>query len=227
MIAGIDEAGRGAVIGPMIIAAVSMPKDRENDLRKMGAKDSKLLTPKTRERLAQKIEKIARDIVVIDVGPCKIDNYRRQGISLNKMEAMKFAEALNLLKPARAYIDGPDTNLRKFKGFLSKMLAEPAELVVEHFADTKYPVVSAASIIAKVERDLRVRKLASQYGDIGSGYPSDPVTQAWLRQWLKGTNKFPECVRRTWVTAEVMERDKLQTRLLGFLGLKKDSGAVL
>ncbi len=226
MIAGIDEAGRGAVIGPMIIAGVSIPREKENELVKMGVKDSKLLTPKAREKLARKIEKTAKDIIVIEVAPCKIDNYRKQGISLNKMEAMKFAEALNFLRPSTAYIDGPDINLRKFQGFVSKMLAEPAELVVEHFADSKYPVVSAASIIAKVERDQRIEKLASRYGEIGSGYSSDPVTQVWLSQWLEGANKFPECVRRTWITAEVMERDKLQTRLLGFLGIKKDGAAL-
>jgi ribonuclease HII len=222
-VAGIDEAGRGAVIGPLVIAGVSLPPEKENDLRKMGVKDSKLLSPKRREALAKAIERMAKDVIVIDVGPCKIDNYRKQGVSLNKLEAMKFAEIVNYLKPGRVFIDGPDTNIPRFSGFVRRMLADPAELVVEHHADSRYPVVSAASIVAKVERDRKIAELAEKHGEIGSGYPSDPLTQAWLKRALETSGKFPDIVRKTWMTAESMEGQRLQTRLLGFLGMKREA----
>ncbi|RLJ07149.1 MAG: ribonuclease HII [Candidatus Aenigmatarchaeota archaeon] len=216
IIAGADESGRGAVIGPMIMVGVSIHSDKEHFLRKFGVKDSKELTAKKREKLSKSIEKIAKDIIVLEIGACKIDNYRRSGISMNKLEAMKFAEIINLLEPKTAYIDCPDTNKAKIEGLIRRMLNNNVKLVVEHFADKKYPSVSAASIIAKVERDKRVKKLEREYGEIGSGYPSDPITQEWLRNWLKENKDFPEIVRKTWVTAEFMTKERLQRKLSSF-----------
>lgn len=221
IIAGTDEAGRGAVIGPMIVAGVSIPKEKEHLLKKFGVKDSKELTPRKREKLVEKIEKIAKDIIVIEVGPCKIDNYRKSGIGLNKLEVIKFAEIINFLEPHIAYIDCPDTNKQRIENLLRKMVRNETDLVVEHFADKKYPSVSAASIIAKVERDKRIKKLEKEYGKIGSGYPSDPITQEWLKNWIRENKKFPECVRKTWITANNIERGKFQKKLTSFFSFLK------
>lgn len=213
LIAGIDEAGRGAVMGPLVIAGVSLDPRHENQLRKMGVKDSKLLTPRRRERLAEAIEKIARDVVVIKIGPCKIDSYRRTGVNLNQIEAMKMADIANYLRPDRIYIDSPDINIPKFKRFLQRMINHPHEMVLEHYADARYMSVAAASIVAKVARDRDIEELRQKHGPIGSGYTSDPVTTQWLENWIRNNREFPDFVRTSWITADEMLKNKLQTRL--------------
>lgn len=213
LIAGIDEAGRGAVMGPMVIAGASMPKGVENRLRKMGVKDSKLLSPSRREKLAEAIEKIVKDIIVIKIGPCRIDSYRKTGVNLNQIEAMKMADIVNYLKPNKVYVDCPDTNIKKFQRFLQRMINHEHEMVMEHYADTKYMSVAAASIIAKVERDSEIKKLKEKHGEIGSGYTSDPVTIGWLENWIENNKRFPDFVRTTWVTADDMLKKKSQTSL--------------
>jgi len=217
IISGIDEAGRGCILGPMVIAGIAIPHGREEEFRKLGVRDSKQLLPRKREELAKKIEDMA-SIIVLEVAACKIDNYRKQGISLNRLEAIKFAEILNLLKPHRAYIDGPDTNLPRMHGYIRRMVPDGMELVLEHFADSKYPVVGAASIIAKVERDRKIEKLKKEYGDIGSGYTSDPVTMNWLEEWLKTHKELPECARKSWITADILMEKKQQSLLSSFIG---------
>ncbi len=213
IIAGIDEAGRGAVAGPLVVAGVSCDKKTESLLRKMGVKDSKLLTPARREVLAQAIEKTAKDIVILKVGACKIDSHRRGGMNLNQIEGVKMAEVASFLRPDKVYIDSPDINLFKFKKFLEKMIQHEPEIVLEHKADLNYPIVAAASIMAKVERDREIAKLREEHGNLGSGYPSDPVTKEWLSEWISRNKQFPNFIRRSWVPAELMENDRLQTRL--------------
>lgn len=213
LIAGIDEAGRGAVMGPMVIAGVSMTAKDENRLRKAGVKDSKLLTPARREKLAKLIDKVARDVVVIKTGPCKIDSYRKTGVNLNQIEAMKMADIANYLKPAKLYIDSPDTNIPKFQRFLKRMIEHEHEMILEHYADKKYVSVAAASIIAKVNRDRDIEDLRKKHGEIGSGYTSDPVTIKWLESWLQNNSGFPDFVRTSWITADCMLKKKFQTSL--------------
>ena len=220
IISGIDEAGRGCILGPMVIAGVAIPHEKEAEFRKMGVKDSKQLTPAKREELARKIEGMG-NIVILEVAACKIDNYKAQGISLNRLEAIKFAEILHIQKPHRAFIDGPDVNLPKFHSHLKTMAPEGIDLVIEHFADSKYPVVGAASIIAKVERDRKIEELRKEYGNIGSGYTHDPVTVQWLEEWMKTHAKLPDCARHSWITAENLIAKKQQSMLGSFFGKLK------
>jgi ribonuclease HII len=201
------------IAGPLVVAGVCCDEKQEAFLRKMGVRDSKLLTPARRETLADAIEKTVRDIVVLKVGPCKIDSHRRGGMSLNQIEGIKMAEVASFLKPDKVYIDSPDRSIFKFGKFLEKMIQHEPEIVLEHKADSRYPVVAAASIIAKVERDRDVAALREEHGDFGSGYPSDPVTKEWLRNWISNNSKFPDFVRRTWIPAEMLEKDRLQKRL--------------
>ena len=223
-IAGIDEAGRGAVAGPLVVAGVCCDQKAEALLRKMGVKDSKLLSPARRESLAKAIEKTVKDIVVLQVGPCKIDSHRRGGMSLNQIEGVKMAEVASFLEPHKVYIDCPDTNVPKFRLILRKMIKHDPEIVLEHKADLNYPIVAAASIIAKVHRDREVGKLREEHGDFGSGYPGDPLTQEWLRNWISGNSRFPDFIRRSWVPAELMEKDKSQSRLTSWFRGKLAGG---
>lgn len=208
-----DKYPASAVIGPLVIAGISMDPRHENHLRKMGVKDSKLLSPKRREALAEAIEKIARDVVVIKVGPCKIDNFRKTGVNLNQIEGMKMADITNYIKPDKIYIDSPDTNIPKFQKFLERMITHPHEMVLEHHADSKYMSVAAASIIAKVNRDKDIEELREKHGNIGSGYTSDPVTIGWMERWIENNKDFPDFVRSSWITAANMLRNKSQTSL--------------
>jgi ribonuclease HII len=215
IIAGCDEAGRGCVIGPLVIAGVSISREKEEELKKIGVRDSKELPHSKRERLAKKIEEMAKDVVVFKVGPCKIDTFRKQGVGMNRIEAMRFADIIKLLNPHLAYIDAPDTNLNKFHLFMNKLVGGSPELIVKHKADRDYPVVSAASIIAKVEREIEIARLKEEYGDFGTGYTSDERTIEWLRGWLQSNREFPEhLVRRSWITSSILKGEREQTSLL-------------
>lgn len=218
LIGGVDEAGRGAVIGPLVIAGVAIEEDKEHLLLKNGVRDSKLLTHKKRQKLAEFIEKVARDVIVINVEPCKIDTYMKQGVNLNRIETMKFADALSYLSPEKAYVDSPDVNPERLKKILGKMIRMEMELVVEHKADNKYPACSAASIIAKVAREDAIEELKKKYGDFGPGYPSNEKTMEWLRNWMDKNKKFPDIVRKGWATSEIVQRESIQRRLGSWFG---------
>jgi ribonuclease HII len=221
LVAGIDEAGRGSVIGPLVIAGVTVEEGKLEHLKKLGVRDSKLLSPKRREELAKKIEKVADNVMVLKVGPCKIDGYRNQGIDLNRIEFMKMAEIISFLGPGTVYVDSPDVKPERLAKILSKS-ANGARIVAEHKADVNYPIVSAASIVAKVERDAEIEKLKEKYGDLGPGYSSNPVTMQWMRDWLAKNREFPEgVVRKTWITADSVRNEKSQGRLSFWLRGKK------
>lgn len=219
-ILGIDEAGRGAVIGPLVICGLLIDEKDEEKLKKLQVKDSKLLTPKKREELAPKIEKIATHTVIIRIPPCKIDTNRRRGVNLNQIEAMKMAEIINLLEPDKAILDAPGYNTSKFRDYLwSKLDNKEVKLVCENFADQNYPVVSAASIVAKVNRDEKIEELKKKVGkDFGVGYSHDSRTIEFLNK-LAGENrgKLPIYVRHTWDTAERIMNEHHQLRIFKFL----------
>lgn len=213
--AGVDEAGRGAVIGPMVIAGVSVDHAKEAQLLELGLKDSKLLSPAQREAFYPKIEAIAEDIVIVKVSACRIDSMMRQGINLNRIEVLKFLDVLTMLNPHVAYIDSMDVKPERLRKTLQPAVPQ-GKLVVEHKADVKYPVVSAASIIAKVTRDREVQKLHQQFGDFGPGYSSNEKTMAWLRDWLTKNKEYPDIVRRGWMTTKAVEGQRWQQRIAGF-----------
>lgn len=214
-IAGLDEAGRGAVIGPLVVAGVAIRREQEADLRAIKVRDSKELSPRQRELLAAKIEALAEDIVILKVNACRLDTLMGQGINLNRIEEMKFVDILKVLRPALAYVDSPDVKPERLKKVLEK--ESGVAVLASHKADSLYPVVSAASIIAKVNRDQEVRELHKEYGDFGPGYSSNPVTIQWMKAWLLEKGSFPDIVRKRWMTTKDMQRGKAQQGLGGFL----------
>ncbi|MCQ5375173.1 MAG: ribonuclease HII [Methanomassiliicoccales archaeon] len=199
MICGIDEAGRGPIIGPMVVAAVAVSDD--SLLRYLNVKDSKKLKPSKRSELADAIRKIARiETIVIDVD--EID--RAVEIHcLNELETEKFSELINRLRPQRAYVDAADTDLERFGKMISKRLVCSTELICEHKADETYSIVSAASIIAKTMRDDMMKNIERELNrPIGSGYPSDPTTRAFLDEWVITKGELPPYTRRSWTPAK-------------------------
>ena len=215
VILGIDEAGRGPVIGPMVIAGVSMGEKDIGKLKKLGVKDSKLLSPKQREDMFDKIISTAKEYKVIIIQPEEIDSaLRSESLNLNWLEAIKSTEIINFLNPEKAIIDCPSNNITAYKNFLKKHLKNKTELIVEHKADFKYAVVSAASIIAKVTRDNEIKKIQKKIKEpIGSGYPSDPITITFLE---KNYNNYPEIFRKEWASWKKFNKKKKQKNLKDF-----------
>jgi ribonuclease HII len=218
LVAGVDEAGRGSVIGPLVIAGVLIGQEDLPLLRDLGCKDSKLLTPRRREALAVEIRKVCEGCAVVKLSPKEIDSVVLGGRRLHKLnylEAQVMARVLDTLRPEKAYVDAADVLERRFKRDILECMSFKVDIVSEHKADRNYPVVSAASIIAKVERDSEVAKLAEKYGDVGSGYPSDDKTINFLELCVK-LGEYPECVRRSWRPAKKVRdgRGTRQTKLM-------------
>lgn len=210
MICGVDEAGRGPVIGPLVVAGVCVGTD--DKLKELHVRDSKKCTPKQREKLEPCIRNEAKcEVIVLPAG--EIDLLRGE-MTLNRIEAKLFATVIERLKPDIAYVDAADTDEENFAHMIRSELKTCPEIVSRHKADETYPVVSAASIIAKVRRDAEIRKIEDEIGEpIGSGYPSDPATIAFLEKWLKEKGSLPPHTRQSWSTILNIQK-KLQSRNL-------------
>ena len=210
---GIDEAGKGPVVGSMFVAGVLMQEKKLAGLEKMGVKDSKLLTHTQRIALAKRIREIAEDYKVIEVPPAEIDvAVESKTTNLNKLEGEKMAAIINALEPDKAILDCPSTNIPAFTAFIASMLDDnKIEMVAEHKADVKYVVVSAASILAKVAREDAVSKIEKKIGQsIGTGYPSNPECQKFLKEnW----NRYPDIFRKSWMTWKVHQKANQQKKL--------------
>jgi ribonuclease HII len=218
LIAGIDEAGRGCVIGPLVIAGVLMKEENLPALTYLGVKDSKLLSAKKREVLATEITRIAEKHVLIKLSPMDIDRVVESGRKLhklNRLEAQTMAQIIHALKPDTAYVDAADVMEERFKHHIQEELNFKTKIISEHKADRTYPIVSAASIIAKVERDKDIATLTAQHGDFGSGYLTDQKTMKFLKQWLETHGEYPACVRKSWKPAKQTKNEKgtLQKKL--------------
>ncbi len=213
-ICGIEEAGRGPVIGPMVVCGVLVEEEKEIKLKDLGVKDSKQLTPYKREEFFEKIKKIADDFRIIIVPPKEIDAAVFSDESnLNLLTADKFADVMNSLKPDKAYIDCPSNNTERYTQFLRDRMNVEPELVVEHKADVNYVTVSAASILAKVTRDREIERIQRKYKiQVGSGYPSDPFTRQFLKE---NYNKYP-IFRKSWSSWKNIARKNGQKKLNHF-----------
>jgi len=210
-IAGSDDAGRGPVIGPLIIAGVLLSKNKETLLANIGVKDSKKLTPYSRRKLARDIVKIADKIVIKTISPKDIDDAvnRRTFRGLNHLEAVVMADVIIELAPDEAYLDSPDVKTQRFCELVKRSISGKVNLkiICANHADEIYPVVSAASIIAKETREKIIAELKKKYGDFGSGYPGDPKTRKFLVNYYREHGRFPSIVRKSWKTARsVMEQ---------------------
>ncbi len=198
-ILGIDESGRGPVIGPLVIVGLMIDEDSEKELIKINVKDSKMLTPKQREALYEKIVKIAKDYKIMIITPNEIDLavHGEDGDNLNWLEAQRSADLINDLRPDKVILDCPSPNKKAYVDYIKERLEIEPEIVAEHKADAKYLVVSAASIIAKVTRDKEIQRIKDEFDvDFGSGYPADPKTKKFIEE---NYNKYP-FFRKSWYT---------------------------
>lgn len=225
-IIGIDDAGRGPVIGPMVLAGVLIPREIEEEFRRAGIKDSKLLTPKKREELAEIIKQIAISYHYELITPAEIDTGMGKGVNLNEVEAMASASIINNLagkinkeqkKNLVIIIDCPSNNAHAWLITLMKYIKEENKKIrirAEHKADFHYPSVSAASILSKTTRDAEIEKIKKELGfDFGSGYPADPFTKKALEKYRE-ILKRKRLIRESWATWRELEK-KLENRKRG------------
>lgn len=200
LVCGVDEAGRGPAIGPLVIAGVSIERRHLSRLARAGVRDSKLLSPARREDLYGKIIEIAHDYETSVIRPRVIDSHvRRHG--LNIIEARHMARVILRLSPRMAYVDACDPDASRFGRRVTSMLDESCTTVIKahHGADSRFVVVSAASIIAKVTRDRVIARIQKKHG-VGSGYPSDPRCVAFLRKHARSNDVPPPFARASWAT---------------------------
>lgn len=218
LISGVDDAGRGSVIGPLVIAGISMQERDLPKLKDLGVKDSKLLSPKKREKLAIQIRKLALNCHVVFLSPAEIDRVVEAGKrlhKLNRFEAQAMARVISILKPDVSYVDASDVLADRFGAHISENLNFKLKIISEHKADLTYPIVSAASIIAKVERDLVIFHLQKKHGNFGCGYPTDSKTTKFLSEWIRKFGSYPDFVRKSWKTSKRVkkESDSRQTKI--------------
>ena len=207
----------------MVLCGYLAEGSAAGELRKIGARDSKLLTDKKRRLLVPKIKKLADDYVLVKITAKEIDKLLNAS-NLNRIEIDRMQHIINLFDPDRVVIDSPEANTKKFaEKIRQKLRNKSVDIVAENFADKKYPHVSAASILAKVHRDAEIEKLHKKYGFFGSGYTSDGRTIAFLKNWIKMNKEFPDFVRKSWATAAVIKEGKEQKNLAGFIGEENGS----
>lgn len=201
VIGGVDEAGRGPVIGPLVVAGVAILRDKEGLLRGH-VRDSKALSPARRRGLFPLIKKLSEKVVVEVVPPEVVDHWilSYKG-GLNLLEVEIFSRVISKLEADIVYIDSCDVKPERLSSRIRSKLGRKApRIVCETKADVKYPVVSAASVVAKVIRDREIERIRREYGDIGSGYPSDRRTIEFIRSYYEESGELPPIVRRSYKT---------------------------
>jgi ribonuclease HII len=220
VVCGIDEAGRGPVLGPMIICGICFKESNLSFLTEIGVKDSKKLTKEKRAELAKVLKEKAINFKLIKVTCKEIDDREQKRISLNKLEQLKMVKIINKLKPDIIYIDAADVNEDRFGKLIKRSLSYcPEKIISKHKADDLFPIVSAASILAKNRRDgiiddLRKEYIELGYNDCGSGYTSDGRSVSFLRDWIKKHKKPPKFARRSWETTKKILEEEVYTKKL-------------
>jgi len=205
LLLGIDDAGRGPVIGPMVLAGCLIDEKTEKELRSLGVRDSKMLTPRRREFLEKKIKEKATAFELEIMNASEIDDKNKAGINLNDVEALMAAKIINKInkgfKKIKIVIDCPSPNRIKWReGVIIKIKnLSNLEVFCEHKADKNHISVSAASILAKQERERKMDIIRKNYKHVGSGYVSDPKTTTFLEKNIKTLND-KGIFRKSWST---------------------------
>ena len=218
MIGGVDEAGRGPVIGPLVVAGVNFDNDKK--LIEFKVKDSKKLSSKRRMELALKIKQNCIKYETLVIPAQDIDDMRKV-MTINEIEVYAFSKIIKKLKPDICYIDSADVNEKRFADDILSNISFKPDIISKHKADDIYPIVSAASIIAKTKRDEEIKNIAMVLEKklnlpMGSGYPADPLTQKFLRKWIDRYKNLPPHVRRSWKTTRNILKEKSIKRLDNF-----------
>ena len=221
---GIDEAGRGPVLGPMVYGSCVSPIAAFDELKKMGFADSKQLTEAQRAPLFRKIKRAANIAWLVSPIPaaelsssmCGVPKVNLNTISHNAamdMVRLALARGLNVQQLFVDTVGSPE----KYQALLKQTFPQIGEIVVTSKADSKFPIVSAASICAKETRDALLRDWSfpeaaegalEMSATVGSGYPGDEVTKTWLRDHLDPVFALPSLVRFSWSTTTKLVEER-------------------
>lgn len=219
LILGIDDAGRGPVIGPMVLAGVLADEEIEKEFVKLGIRDSKTLLPKKRYKLAEEIKLRAKGVHAVIIPVYEIDGKDNDNLNLNEREAVASAQIINKLNnkkdKIKVIVDCPSINIRAWKEYLEKFILGKSNLTIicEHKADVHHVSVSAASIIAKTTRDREIEKIKKELNiEFGSGYTSDPITRKFI---YENYDKYKDkgIFRESWKTIKKHKAHATQKRL--------------
>lgn len=214
-ILGIDEAGRGPVIGSMFIGGFLMEESSLEKLDELGLKDSKKLSDQSRGRLRAEIESCG-EALLREVEAPGLDD-RMEDATINDVELEEFAALISEAQPDKVVIDLPEHDADAYEEKLLNHLEFNPEIVAEHGADATYPVVSAASVVAKSARERHVEELHEKYGvDFDSGYPHDEATIEFLKGYVRSAGDLPDEARRQWSTSQRILRKARQQNLEGY-----------
>ncbi len=212
-ILGIDEAGRGALVGPLVIGGYMADEKDVPFLKSIGVKDSKLLTPKKRAEIYKQLKERGK-CITIKVSPEEIDMMNKAGVNLNMLEIRKMIKIIQEMAPDKAFIDSPSRNEKKVREIISSQVR--CEVISECKADLHYPIVGAGSILAKHERDMEIKNLEKELNAvIGAGYPSDERTIEFARKALHNKGWLTH-VRHSWETFSRIAKESEQQTLGDF-----------
>lgn len=225
LILGIDDAGRGPVIGPMVLAGCLMREELGVAWKQLGVKDSKQVPKLKREELAKRITKEAKAFHITITPPSEIDARLKAGMNLNRLEALKAAEIINAINSPeqrkeriRVIIDCPSPNTKAWKRVVESYVEhkQNLDILCEHKADINHIACSAGSLLAKTTRDAEIEGIKKLLGvDIGSGYASDPLTIKFLAENIqKFRNKG--IFRESWQTFKTEDNKKIQRKIMDF-----------
>ena len=203
-VCGVDEAGRGSMLGPLVVAGITISRSKINLLKKLRVRASKKLSPVARTRLYKNIIEVVDDYHVIRISPRIIDK-SVSNHSLNHLEAKYMAKVISKLSPSTAFVDSCDVNSKRFGKEISKLTSN-TKIRSYHHADSKFITVSAASILAKVSRDRAITRLSKKY-DIGSGYPSDPKTKVFVKKSIR-RNQNLTFLRKSWKPVKILMKKR-------------------
>jgi ribonuclease HII len=215
-VAGVDEAGRGCAIGPLVIAGALFEEETLRTLREIGVKDSKKLSPKKRLKLVEEIKEIAIDYRVYELQPWAIDHVVFRSVPLrrlNYLETMIMARLIRELHPDAAHVDPADVDNLRCAEQIQSVIRYKIDIKCEPRADAKYVATGAASIIAKTTRDQRIAELREKHGDFNSGYSSDEKTQRYIAEYFSTHNECPDFIRASWSTVQRHMKPVKQTKL--------------
>jgi len=218
MICGVDEAGKGPVLGPLTVAGVCFNDDEI--INALGVKDSKKHTPKKREMFEKIIKEKCESFEILIIPASDIDDMRKV-MTMNEIEVFAFTKVIKKLKPDLCFVDAADVNETRFGESINKLLPKRTEIISKHKADDIYPIVSAASILAKTQRDREISNIAKKLETkinkpMGSGYPADQITKTFLETWVKTYKKLPPHTRKSWNTAKKLMNSISMKRLDDF-----------
>jgi ribonuclease HII len=214
-VVGLDEAGRGSVLGPLVVGAFLIEEGREDELRATGVKDSKQLSALRREEVRSRLGELG-ECRAVALPPRTVDRYVARG-GLNRLELETFGALVRALRPDVAFVDACDPDAARFGRRLSALVGPRTSVVSAHRADETVPCVSAASVVAKVARDAEIARLQATIEEaLGSGYPSDPVTQQCVDRHARDGGTIPSWMRRSWETVQRVKRAHPARTLDGF-----------